>query len=84
MMDTLVSDLLDLAQDQVMRRFRKYERYLLLRRLILANTKRCNRAIFQFPLLGIFPCTSRLKGKKEVGKPKKYEFKEEKDKIAYF
>ena len=25
----------------------------------------------------------RLKGKKEVGKPKKYEFKEKKDKIAY-
>ena len=33
----------------------------------------------------LFPmCDSCLKGKKEVGKPKKYEFKEEKDKIAYF
>lgn len=29
-------------------------------------------------------CDSCLKGKKEVGKPKKYQFKEEKDKIAYF
>src|SRR4030067_1450960 len=33
----------------------------------------------------LFPmCDSCLKGKKEVGKPKKYEFKEEKDKIANF
>jgi CRISPR-associated protein Cas2 len=33
----------------------------------------------------LFPmCDSCLKGKKEVGKPKKHEFKEEKDKFAYF
>ncbi len=33
----------------------------------------------------LFPmCDSCLRGKKEVGKPKKYEFKEEKDKLAYF
>ena len=33
----------------------------------------------------LFPMCSRcLKGKKEVGKPKKYEYKEEKDKVAYF
>ncbi len=33
----------------------------------------------------LFPmCDSCLKGKKMVGKPKKYEFKEGKDKIAYF
>lgn len=33
----------------------------------------------------LFPmCNACLKGKKEVGKPKKYEYKEEKDKIAYF
>jgi hypothetical protein len=33
----------------------------------------------------LFPmCDSCLKGKKEVGKPKKYEFKEKKDKVAYF
>jgi CRISPR-associated protein Cas2 len=33
----------------------------------------------------LFPmCDSCLRGKKEVGKPKKYEFKEEKDKFAYF
>ena len=33
----------------------------------------------------LFPmCDSCLKGKKEVGKQKKYEFKEEKDKFAYF
>ncbi len=33
----------------------------------------------------LFPmCDSCLKGKKEVGKPKKYEFKEEKDKFVYF
>jgi len=32
-----------------------------------------------------FPmCDSCLKGKKMVGKPKKYEFKEGKDKILYF
>ncbi len=33
----------------------------------------------------LFPmCDSCLKGKKMMGKPKKYEFKEGKDKIAYF
>lgn len=33
----------------------------------------------------LFPmCNTCLKGKKEVGKPKKYEYKEEKDKVAYF
>ena len=33
----------------------------------------------------LFPmCDTCFKGKKEVGKPKKYEFKEGKDKIAYF
>ena len=33
----------------------------------------------------LFPmCDSCLRRKKEVGKPKKYEFKEEKDNIAYF
>ncbi|MGF3522625.1 MAG: CRISPR-associated endonuclease Cas2 [Candidatus Bathyarchaeia archaeon] len=33
----------------------------------------------------LFPmCDSCLKGKKEVGKPKKYAFKEEKEKCAYF
>jgi CRISPR-associated protein Cas2 len=33
----------------------------------------------------LFPmCDSCLKGKKEVGKPKRYEFREGKDKIAYF
>ena len=33
----------------------------------------------------LFPmCDSCLKGKKEVGKQKKYAFKEKKDKIAYF
>jgi hypothetical protein len=50
-------------------------------------------------LLGIFPCIEievtiaeftgigfqgALKGRREVGKPKKYELREEKDKIAYF
>ena len=29
-------------------------------------------------------CDTCFKGRKEVGKPKKYEFKEEKEKIAYF
>jgi len=29
-------------------------------------------------------CDSCLKGKKEVGKPKKVEFKEKKEKVAYF
>ena len=29
-------------------------------------------------------CDTCFKGRKEVGKPKKYELKEEKDKIAYF
>ncbi len=33
----------------------------------------------------LFPmCDGCLKGKKEVGKPKKYEFKEKKDTVAYF
>jgi CRISPR-associated protein Cas2 len=33
----------------------------------------------------LFPmCDSCLRGKKEVGQPKKYEFKEEKDKFVYF
>jgi CRISPR/Cas system-associated endoribonuclease Cas2 len=33
----------------------------------------------------LFPMRdSCLKGKREVGKPKKYEFKEKKEKIAYF
>jgi len=33
----------------------------------------------------IYPlCDTCFKGKKEVGKPKKYEFKEGKEKIAYF
>jgi CRISPR-associated protein Cas2 len=33
----------------------------------------------------LFPmCDSCLKGKKLVGKPKKYEYKERKDKIIYF
>jgi CRISPR/Cas system-associated endoribonuclease Cas2 len=33
----------------------------------------------------LFPmCGSCLKGRKEVGKPKKHEFKEKKDKVAYF
>jgi CRISPR-associated protein Cas2 len=33
----------------------------------------------------LFPmCDTCFKGKKEVGKPKKYEFKAGKDKIAYF
>jgi CRISPR-associated protein Cas2 len=33
----------------------------------------------------LFPmCDSCLKGKKMIGKPKKYEYKESKDKIAYF
>ena len=33
----------------------------------------------------LFPmCDTCLKGKKMVGKPKKYEYKEDKDKIAYF
>lgn len=33
----------------------------------------------------VFPmCDNCLRGKKEVGKPKKYEYKEEKDKLAYF
>ena len=33
----------------------------------------------------VFPiCDTCFKGRREVGKPKKYEFKEEKDKIAYF
>ena len=33
----------------------------------------------------LFPmCDSCLKGTKEAGKPKKYGFKEEKDKFAYF
>jgi CRISPR-associated endonuclease Cas2 len=29
-------------------------------------------------------CDTRFKGRKEVSKPKRYELKEEKDKIAYF
>jgi len=29
-------------------------------------------------------CDTCFKGRKEVGKPKRYELKEEKDKIAYF
>jgi hypothetical protein len=29
-------------------------------------------------------CDTCFKGRKEVGKPKKYEFKEGKEKIAYF
>ena len=29
-------------------------------------------------------CDTCLKGRREVGKPRKYELKEEKDKIAYF
>jgi len=29
-------------------------------------------------------CDTCFKGRREVGKPKKYELKEEKDKIAYF
>lgn len=33
----------------------------------------------------LFPmCDSCFKGRHEVGKPKKYEFKEKKDSIAYF
>lgn len=33
----------------------------------------------------LFPmCDSCLRGKKEVGKPKKYEFKEKKNTFAYF
>ena len=33
----------------------------------------------------LFPmCDTCFKGRQEVGKPKKYEFKEEKEKIAYF
>lgn len=33
----------------------------------------------------LFPlCDTCFRGKREVGKPKKYEFKEEKEKVAYF
>lgn len=35
--------------------------------------------------LQLYPvCDTCFKGRREVGKPKKYELKEEKDKIAYF
>jgi CRISPR-associated protein Cas2 len=41
--------------------------------------KDLNENIQLYPL-----CDTCFKGRKEVGKPKKYEFKEGKEKIAYF
>jgi len=49
-----------------------------------STTSKPRRRIFTRTYVQLFPmCDSCLKGKKIVGKPKKYEFKEDKEKIVF-
>ena len=46
---------------------------------------RTNLGTYMRARSALYPvCDTCFKGRREVGKPKKYELKEEKDKIAYF